>query len=338
MEPRSVSRVWMTDPTSIDAPDDAPLAREDDFRAGTIALIGRPNVGKSTLLNRVLGVKVAAVSDKPQTTRTRIVGIHTTDTFQAVLVDTPGLHDARSRMNRAMVDAARAALSDVDAVCWVIDANAALERMDAGRDVIHKGHRVIGGLIEEAAGRPDIIAFNKVDKFTRQRVLPVMQAFHAAWPDAVLVPISARKGENLDALYDAWRAALPPGPPLYPADQFTEASEKFIVTELIREKIFRATHQEIPYATAVEVEKFDEQPGDADKRGVVVIYARIVVERGGQKGVLIGKGGAMLKQIGTKARADVERLLGTRVHLELHVAVEKDWTENPRLLHELGVE
>lgn len=332
MEERSVSRDPMTDPTSIEPPD------AGGYHAGTIALVGRPNVGKSTLLNRVLGVKVAAVSDKPQTTRNRIVGIHTTDDFQAVLVDTPGLHAAKSRMNRAMVDAARGALSDVDAVCWIIDANAALERQDAGRHVVHKGHHVIGGIIEEAAGKPDIIAFNKVDKFTRQRVLPVMQAFHALWPDAALVPISARRGENLEALFGAWRDALPPGPPLYPEEQFTEASERFIVTELIREKIFRATHQEIPYATAVEVEKFDEQPGQGDKRGVVVIYARVVVERGGQKGVLIGKRGSMLKTIGTKARADIEKLLGTRVHLDLHVAVEKDWTENPRLLHELGVE
>jgi GTP-binding protein Era len=318
--------------------DQTPPAASTDHRAGFIALIGRPNVGKSTLLNRVLGMKLAAVSNKPQTTRNRIVGIHNAPGMQAVLIDTPGLHDAKSRLNRALVDTARSGLAEADVVCWLVDAEAAVKRQQASRPIVHKGHEVISQLIEGSQGDPDIIVLNKVDRFKRGQVLPIIQAFHERFPTAELIPISALKGENVDRLMDAWRSRLPEGPPMYPEDQITESSERFLVTELIREKIFRSTHQEIPYATAVEVEKFEEKPPQGDQRGVVVVYARIVVERSGQKGVIIGKGGQMLKRIGASARTDVEALLGTRVHLDLHVAVEKNWTENPRLLHELGIE
>lgn len=321
-----------------ETPSQTPSTPTTDHRAGFVALIGRPNVGKSTLLNHVLGMKLAAVSNKPQTTRNRIVGIHNAPGMQAILVDTPGLHDAKSRLNRALVDTARSGLAEADLVCWLIDAEAAIKRQQAGRPIVHKGHEVIAGLIDEAQGGPDIIVLNKVDRFKRGQVLPIMQAFHARFPDSELIPISALKGENVEALLGAWKARLPEGPPLYPDDQITESSERFLVTELIREKIFRSTHQEIPYATAVEVEKFEEKTPQGDQRGVVVVYARIVVERSGQKGVIIGKGGQMLKRIGAAARTDVEALLGTRVHLDLHVAVEKNWTENPRLLHELGIE
>ena len=322
----------MSEPSTSPADDDS------GHRAGFIALIGRPNVGKSTLLNHVLGMKLAAVSNKPQTTRNRIVGIHHDAGMQAVLIDTPGLHDAKSRLNRALVDTAQSGLAEADVVCWLVDAEAAVKRRQAGRPVIHKGHEVIARLIDGSQGDPDIIVLNKVDRFRRGQVLPIIQAFHERFPTAEIIPLSALKGENVDALLAAWRSRLPASPPLYPDDQITESSERFLVTELIREKIFRQTHQEIPYATAVEVEKFEERPPEGDRRGVVVVYARIVVERGGQKGVIIGKGGQMLKRIGESARADVEALLGTRVHLDLHVAVEKNWTENPRLLHELGIE
>lgn len=321
-----------------ETPPTPPPAPSPDHRAGFVALIGRPNVGKSTLLNHVLGMKLAAVSNKPQTTRNRIIGIHNAPGMQAILVDTPGLHDAKSRLNRALVDTARSGLAEADVVCWLVDAEGAVKRAQAGRPVVHKGHEVISGLIEEAQGGPDIIVLNKVDRFSRGQVLPIMQAFHARFPDATLVPVSALKGENVDALVRAWRDKLPAGPPLFPEDQITDSSERFLITELIREKIFRSMHQEIPYATAVEVEKFEERPPEGDRRGVVVVYARIVVERGGQKAVIIGKGGQMLKRIGASAREDIESLLGTRVHLDLHVAVEKNWTENPRLLHELGIE
>jgi GTPase len=307
-------------------------------RTGFVALVGRPNVGKSTLLNRVLGIRVAAVSDKPQTTRNRIVGIHSVEGLQAILIDTPGLHDAKSRLNKALVDTARSALGGVDAVCWIVDAEAAIKRIRGKRPIVHKGHEVIAKLIAEGGELPLIIALNKVDCFPRDQVLPLMAAFHERWPQATLIPISARKGENVDALVEAWRAMLPEGPPLYPEDQFTESSESFLVTEFVREKIFRSTYQEIPYATAVEVERFEERPPEGDRRGVVVIHARIVVEQAGQKGVIIGKGGQMLQRIGSAARKDIENLLGTRVHLDIHVAVERNWTENPRLLHELGIE
>jgi GTP-binding protein Era len=306
--------------------------------------VGRPNAGKSTLLNHILGQKLSIVSPKPQTTRNRVVGIHTDEACQLVLVDTPGLHDAKNRMNRSMVEVARGSLSGVDAVCWVVDGEKCVERVEGGQPVSHKGHQVIAAMIAESGagvegGPKVIIALNKVDKVAKLWLLPVIAELAALIPGAQVVPISARKGSGVDHLVRTLAALMPARPPLHAPDQLTLSPERFIVSELIREKIFLLTHQEVPYSTAVEVEKFEEEaPAGGHERGRVVIYARILVERDGQKGVLIGKGGTMLKEIGTRARQDIQALLGTRVHLELHVAVEEGWSESARMLREQGIE
>jgi GTP-binding protein Era len=318
----------------------ATVAPETTHRSGFVALAGRPNAGKSTLLNHVLGAHLAITSDKPQTTRNRIVGIHTTEEMQAVLVDTPGLHKAQSRLNRALVDVATAALSEADLTCWVVDAvpltrNAekAPDRSPFPRGLTHVAHT----LTENSRG-PLVVALNKVDRCHRAWLLPVMAAFARDFPEILVVPVSAKTGIGVDTLVDKWREHLPLAPPMYPADQWTEASERFLVAELVREQLFRLTRQEVPYSTAVELEKFEEGPPTADGgRGRIHIYCRILVERPGQKGIVIGKGGSMLRDIGQRARANISELLDARVHLELHVSVKEGWSESPYMLHELGI-
>lgn len=303
-------------------------------RAGRVGLIGRPNVGKSTLLNRVLGQKVAATADKPQTTRTRVAGIHTGEGFQAILVDTPGLHKPRSRLNQAMVQAALDTLVAADLLVWLLDAPEVTARVRQGGEALAGGDAWIAEQID-ATGKPLIMALNKVDRIERPWLLPALEACHTRMPEAVLVPISALKGDGVADLLAEIGARLPVGEAPYPEDQLMEDSERSVVAEIIREKVIRLTEREIPYVTAVEIERFDESERDA---GLVRIHARILVERASQKGIVIGKGGSLLKRVGTQARRDVESLLGCRVHLELFVAVEEDWTRNPRLLHELGYE
>jgi len=312
---------------------------ETPHRSGTVALIGRPNAGKSTLLNQVLGQKLSIVSNKPQTTRNRVVGIHTRPGLQAVLVDTPGIHEAKGRLNRSMVRVATSALTDVDSVCWVIDAERAVQAAKAGKSVVHAGIEAIGSLVtDHVEPAVTVLALNKIDLVERLWLLPVIDALSQRFVGTHLVPVSARKGDGIDRIDALWGEILPEGPAIYPEDQLTDASERFVVAELIREKVFRLTNQEIPYATAVEVEQFAEDEESAGPRGRVLIHARIFVARDSQKGIIIGKGGQMLTQIGTAARKDIERLLGARVHLELHVAVQSNWPENPRVLRELGIE
>jgi len=311
----------------------------ETFRAGTVALVGRPNAGKSTLLNALLGQKLSIVSHRPQTTRNRIVGVLTEDDFQAVLVDTPGLHRPKDRINKAMVGAAQDSLVGVDATVWVVDARRVHERVRDRKSAFHKGHTVIQQLIEERDSGTVIVALNKVDKVPRLQLLPILAAFSEHLPGVELVPISALKNDGVSTVRDVIARALPEGPPLYPADQLTDQSERFLVAELIREKIFHHTQQEVPYGTAVEVEEFTEHEAkDGHERGFIQIFARVYVERDSQRGILIGKGGSMLKTIGTEARADAETLLGTRINLDLHVSVRKDWTRNPRVLRALGLE
>ncbi len=305
-------------------------------RAGTIALVGRPNAGKSTLLNQVIGEKVSITASKPQTTRNRVVGIFTRADAQVVMVDTPGIHVAKSRMNRAMVRTAETSLADVDGVCWVVDGLKTIERASKGRPIMHRGNDHIAGLIE-AAGVPTSIALNKVDKVQKRKLLPVMAAIARRLPAVDVVPISALTGDGVETLVDLWTQQLPEGPAMFPEDQIMDGSERFLVSEMIREKVFRLTEQEIPYSTAVDVEKFDESQREGEKPRVE-IFARIFVERDSQKGMVIGKGGTMLKRIGSLARQDIERLLGAHVYLELHVTVQNKWTRNPRLLNELGLE
>jgi GTP-binding protein Era len=309
----------------------------DIQRSGTIALVGRPNAGKSTLLNEILGEKISIISSKPQTTRNRVVGILTKPPAQIVLVDTPGIHRSKTRMNQAMVRLAVDCLADVDGICWVVDGIKAIDALEGGRKVINRGRDHIAELISQVEGIPVTIALNKVDRCNKRKLLPVLAALGERLPGADVVPVSALKGEGVKTLVEIWSKQVPEGPALFPEDQIMDGSERFVVAELIREKVFRLTEQEVPYCTAVHVERFDESERE-EEAARVEIYATIVVERPSQKGILIGKGGVMLKHIGTKARMDIQRLLGCRVHLDLHVKVQDKWTNNPRALRELGLE
>ena len=307
-----------------------------EHRAGYVGLIGRPNVGKSTLLNRVLGLKVAATADKPQTTRNRIAGIYNAPGLQAVVVDTPGIHKPRSRLNKAMVRAAMDVMQEVDLLVWLLDAAELVDNARQQRTILTGGDAWIADQIEQV-GKPTIVALNKVDTVEHTWLLPVLGACGGRLPGAGIVPISALKGAGVEALLKEVGEALPVHPPLFPTDQLLEQNERFVVSEVIREKVVRLTTKELPYVTAVEIEQFDEEEREGDTP-FVQIHARIIVERKSQKGIIIGRGGAMIKRIGTQARHDIQRLLGARVHLQLFVAVEPDWTRNPRLLHELGYE
>jgi GTP-binding protein Era len=307
-----------------------------EHRAGYVGLIGRPNVGKSTLLNRVLGLKVAATADKPQTTRNRIAGIYNAPDLQAVVVDTPGIHKPRSRLNKAMVRAAMDTLQEVDLIVWLLDSAELVSNARQERTILTGGDAWIAEQIEQT-GQPTLLALNKIDTIEQRWLLPVLEACGARLPGAGIVPISALRGQGVDALLEEIGQALPEHPPLFPPDQLLEQNERFVVSEIIREKVVRLTSKELPYVTAVEIEQFDEEERDTE-RPFVNIGARIIVERPSQKGIIIGKRGAMIKRIGSQARQDIQRLLGAGVHLELFVAVEPDWTRNPRLLHELGYE
>lgn len=291
------------------------------FRSGIVALVGRPNVGKSTLMNRVLEEKVSIVSRRPQTTRHRILGIHTTNSYQMVFVDTPGIHQSERKLNRYMVSAAVAALEGVDLVVLVVEAL----RWTAGEDAILE--RLAG------MGTPVIAAVNKVDRVTpRDKLLPYLDQLQQRYPFAALVPIAASKGDNVDALEGEMAARLPEGVPLFPEDQLTDKSLRFLVAELVREQLFHQLGQELPYATEVVVERFSG--GDQRTR----LQATILVEREGQKAIVLGRGGRRIKRIGTEARRSIQALLDTSVHLELFVRVQKGWTRDDRALRELGYE
>ena len=291
--------------------------------SGFVAIVGAPNVGKSTFLNRVLEFKLAITSDKPQTTRHRILGVYNRPGLQVVFLDTPGLHHPRRALNKRMVETAKAALLEVDAALFIVEAS------DKG---LAQGERVADLL--RSSGRPVVLALNKVDLVRdKSRLLPYLERAAAWGPWRALVPISALKGEGLDGVLEELAGLLPPGDPLFPADMITDLSERFLVGELIREKVFRLTGQEVPYASAVTVDQFlePETPGRP-----IAVSATIHVESRGQKGILIGKGGTMIKKIGTAARRDMERLLGHKVFLELFVRVEPRWSRDRRGLDKLG--
>lgn len=285
------------------------------FRSGTVALVGRPNAGKSTLLNALVGAPIAAVSDKPQTTRVRLHGIVSRDTFQALVVDTPGLHLPKSELNRRMVAAAEKAMSEVDVVCYLVDATREYDEE----------------LANKLVGRNVIVALNKIDSVSsKAALLPLIQQYAAL---GVVVPVSALTGDGLEALCSEWAARLPEGEGQHDPELLTDAPEKQIAAELIREQVVRRLGQELPYVTAVEIEKFDET---RRALGKVQIWARIVVEKPSQKAIVIGAGGAMVKKIGAEAKKKIGELLGCRVDLKLFVAVEKEWTSNPRRLQDFG--
>jgi GTPase len=294
---------------------------ESKFKSGFIALIGRPNAGKSTLLNRVLGQKLAIISSKPQTTRNRILGVKNLPEGQAIFLDTPGIHHSKSRLNQFMVKTALATYNEVDGICFLIEADRA---DNAENDFI------LQTLAE--VRKPVLLLINKIDLVAKGDLLPIIERYSRKRPFTQMIPISALQGDGVDILLRELLKILPEGPRLFPEDMMTDLPERFLAAELIREKIFQMTREEIPYATAVEVEEFKER----EEKNLIVIRAIIQVERESQKGILIGRKGGMLKEIGQKARLEMEALLGAKVFLELRVRVEKNWREDPRALRRLG--
>ncbi len=289
--------------------------------SGFVSIIGRPNVGKSTLLNRIIGEKIVITSDKPQTTRNRIQGIHNIPEGQIVFIDTPGIHAGRSLLNRSMVDVARSAISGVDLLLLVVDATGQADAAFVA-DVLKK------------VTTPVVLVLNKVDLLSdKNLMLEKIAAWSTMYPFKEIVPISAGNGDGVEHLVSVITGYLPEGPAMFPDDILTDMPEKFIVAEMIREKVFRLTRDEIPYSTAVVVESFVER-----ENNVIAISAAIMLERDTQKGIIIGKRGEMLKRIGSQARQDIERLLDTRVFLELFVKVVENWSERPSKLRELGYE
>jgi GTP-binding protein Era len=298
---------------------DAPAA-EPGFRAGFVSVIGRPNVGKSTLVNALVGQKVAIVSDKPQTTRNRILAVVNRPHGQLVLFDTPGIHKPQHRMNERMVEAAVRSLDQVDLVLWVVDV----------AEGYGPGERYVRETLKKSK-KPVMLAINKIDTVPKPRILPAIEQYRQFLDFVEIVPVSALRGENVEVLADRLVANLPPGERLYPEDYLTDQPERFFVAEMIREQILRQTREEIPYATGVVVDAFKE--GEP----LVRIEASILAERESQKAILIGKGGSMLKAIGTAARREIERFLGTKVYLGLFVKVRERWREDPAVLEEMGL-
>jgi GTP-binding protein Era len=292
------------------------------MKSGYVALLGRPNAGKSTLLNRIVGHKLAIVSDKPQTTRTRIVGVKNYDEGQVVFVDTPGVHKPTHRMNVRMVDVALDAMREVDVLALVVDAY-----VKPG-----PGDRFMLSLLADVK-TPTILALNKVDLIAKPKLLPMLDQYQRAHPFVELVPISAIDGTNVDVLEKLFLRYLPEGEPLFPSDYVTDQPERFFAAEIVREQVLQLTHDELPFSTAVVVDRLEE-PGDDN---VLTLYCTILVERESQKPIVVGKGGSMIKKIGTAARHELERYFGARVFLDLHVKVRSEWRDNDRLLDEMGL-
>jgi GTP-binding protein Era len=292
-------------------------------RSGYVAIVGQPNVGKSTLLNALLDTKVAIVSDKPQTTRNRILGIRTDERSQIIFVDTPGIHQPTKELNRIMLDIVRQSIAEVDLILYLADSQQKTWT-EAERFTLE----VVAG-----AKAPKFLVPNKIDLIEKRLLLPLIERYSAAATFEQVIPISARTRDGLDQLVSEIVTRLPEGPRYYPSDQLSEAPERDIAAEIIREKIFLLTEQEIPYSSAVVVEQFEEVP----ERRLTRIHATIHVEKASQKGILIGKGGQMLRRIGEAARLEIERFLGTKVFLELFVRVEKNWTRDPKALRRLGL-
>src|SRR6476661_50999 len=293
------------------------------MKSGFVSFIGRPNAGKSTLVNRLVGTKLAIVSDKPQTTRTRILGVRNYEDAQVVFLDTPGIHRPLHRMNVRMVDAAVDTMDQVDVLGLVVDA------AEAGG----RGDEYVLQLVKRSAA-PVFLVLNKIDLMKRPRLLPLIDSYRSKAAFAEIVPVSAATGENVDRLERAIIDRLPEGEALYPADFLTDQPERVIAGEIVREKLLAFTHAEIPFSSAVIVEKFEEP---AEEGGLLRLHCSIVVERESHKGIVVGRGGEMIKRIGTAAREDLERFFGTRVFLDLHVRVKSDWREDERILTDLGL-
>jgi GTP-binding protein Era len=293
------------------------------MKSGFVSLIGRPNAGKSTLLNRLVGSKLAIVSDKPQTTRTRILGVRNYPDAQVVYLDTPGIHRPLHRMNVRMVDTALETIREVDVLGLVVDAT------EPGG----KGDRFVLDLLKNVSV-PLFLVLNKIDLMKRSRLLPLMERYSKEAHFAEIVPISAATGENVDRLERALIANLPEGPRLYPEEYLTDQPERFFASEIVREKLLQFTHAEIPFSSAVVIDRFEEP---SEGQPILRLFCTIVVDRESQKPIVIGKGGEMIKRIGSAAREELERFFSTRVFLDLHVRVKAEWREDDRVLTEIGV-
>jgi len=292
-------------------------------KCGFVSLIGRPNAGKSTLLNRLVGEKLAIVSDKPQTTRNRILGVRNYPDGQVIYLDTPGIHRPLHRMNVRMVDAARDTISEVDIVGLVVDVS----------EKFGRGDRYVFDLLKDVR-KPVFLILNKIDLIKKTRLLPVIDEFRRNGTFAEIIPVSAQTGLNVDRLEQAILAALPEGPALYPEDYLTDQPDRFMASEIVREKVLQFTHAEIPFSSAVVVDRFEEPEGP---KGLLRLYCTIVVERESQKPIVIGRNGEMIKRIGTAAREELEKFFSTRVFLDLHVRVKSDWREDDTALGQMGV-
>jgi len=295
---------------------------EEKIKSGMVAIVGPPNAGKSTLLNVLLGQKISIVTPKPQTTRNRIIGILNDPAYQIVLLDTPGLHKARKPLNQEMVKIAVASLSEVDAILFLIDVSLPMPDKQA---------QPVEYL--QSATVPVILVLNKIDLLGKDQILPMIETYRKIYPFTAIIPVSALLNNGTDVLLQELLRLLPEGPKFYPEDIPTDATERFIVAEIIREKIFLLTGQEIPYSTAVIIDSFQEEQG----KKLVTIHATIVVEKSSQKAIIIGRKGAKLQEIGKNSRQDIEKLLGQHVLLKLWVKVHKNWTKDMRFIRDLGL-
>jgi GTPase len=293
------------------------------MKSGFVSFIGRPNAGKSTLLNRLVGTKLAIVSDKPQTTRNRILGVKNYPDAQVVFLDTPGIHRPLHRMNVRMVDTALETMSEVDVLGLVVDV---AER--PGR-----GDQYVMDLIKRAE-IPVFLILNKIDLIRKPKLLPIIERFSGEHEFAEIVPVSAATGENIDRLERSLIERLPEGEPRYPQDYLTDQPERFMAAEIVREKLLQFTHAEIPFSSAVIIDRFEEPAGE---RGLLRLFCTIVVDRESQKPIVVGRNGEMIKKIGIAAREDLERFFSAKVFLDLHVRVRTDWREDERVLHDLGL-
>lgn len=293
---------------------------ETAFKSGFVTLIGRPNVGKSTLLNNIIGQKITIISDKAQTTRNKIQGIYTTEDSQVVFIDTPGIHKPKHRLGQFMVDSAISTINEVDVVLFVVNVSQKLGPGD--RFIMEK---------LATTDTPVFLILNQIDQIHPNDLLPIIDQYRDEFDFAEIIPTSALQGQNIKELLKTIRSYLSEGPQFYPEDQISDHPEYFIISELIREKVLHLTKEEVPHSVAVVTDKVER-----DGEGKVHVFASIIIERKSQRGIIIGKGGKMLKRIGTMARKDIEKLLGDKIYLELWVKVQKDWRNKPSYLDEYG--
>ena len=296
--------------------------QNNSYKSGFISIIGRPNVGKSTFLNRVIGQKIAIMSDKPQTTRNKIQGVLTRDASQMIFIDTPGIHKPKHKLGEFMIKVSKNTLREVDIIMFMVNAEQGLG----------KGDEFILELLE-GTKTPVFLVVNKIDQIHPDELVQIIETYKGKFPFAEIVPISALQGNNVDQLLETIDKYLPEGPQYYPADQVTDHPERFIISEMIREKVLHLTREEIPHSIAVVIDKIKR---DDDNENMIRVQATIMVERDSQKGIVIGKRGSLLKTVGTEARKDIEMLLGSKVFLELWVKVQKDWRNKSSHLRDFG--